>query len=327
MFLGESGPAANPGEKSDPIGLEGFDYDSLDPATRAIAQQCACEVKGLIKPQGQHVIHAGQRLLAVKARLGYGRFGKWLETEFGKTSRTAQKFMRVAETFKNEEIFKNEEYSYLTFSLSALCRLAEPSTPCEARREALNMASKGQSITHARAKAIIKKYKPTKCAQRNNSTVQLVSSEIMPPEFPGLSASQKSTSPQLTISVASEPAALTPNAPETGGVQGSSSAQATSYILKNVKPLCPGVSEPERTHTPEEDSSDHSQSQGTMQAAPFPAIEVVSIEVDEGILRRNPLKLLKISTEGLSLCFNSRAGDVVSWFQEQASAMADNLVG
>lgn len=91
----------------------------------------------------QDIIEIGQKLIDVKQHLGHGKFGLWLRLEFEWTDRTARQFMRVAEAFKSEN------FSDLDFAPSALYLLAAPSTPDEVRREALERAYQGESITHA----------------------------------------------------------------------------------------------------------------------------------------------------------------------------------
>jgi hypothetical protein len=73
----------------------------------------------------EDVIAVGDELLAAKARLPYGRFGPWLQAEFGWTERTARHFMAVAERFGP----KAEIISELAIAPTAAYLLAAPSTP------------------------------------------------------------------------------------------------------------------------------------------------------------------------------------------------------
>lgn len=133
----------------------------------------------------QDIIEIGQKLIDVKERLGHGKFGLWLRLEFEWTDRTARQFMRVAEAFKSEN------FSDLNFAPSALYLLAAPSTPDEVRREALERAFMGESITHAKVKRLVAGRK----MKRNGKKSKLV--DI----FLGttLNESEESALPQPTV--------------------------------------------------------------------------------------------------------------------------------
>lgn len=174
-----------------------FDYTTLDSETLAMVQKCTSIVKGLIKPRAKDVITAGETLLGVKHRLRRGCFGPWLEATFGKSSRTAQKFMRVA------SVFKNEYYSDLDIDPAALYHLAETTTPMEARQEAVNRAYQGEAITYAKAKAIVNHYKPFFTKLRSNNTVQSALREI-PPHLPLAAAHSVSSFSAVMIDIPAE---------------------------------------------------------------------------------------------------------------------------
>lgn len=130
-----------------------FDYTTLDSETRIVVQQRTSEIKGLMRRAAQDIIDIGQKLIEVKARLGHGHFGEWLRAEFDWHQSTATNFMRVAEKFTN---FVNLDQ----FAPSALYLLAAPSTPDDARTEALDRAESGEPITHRAAQEIITAHKP-----------------------------------------------------------------------------------------------------------------------------------------------------------------------
>jgi hypothetical protein len=131
-----------------------FDYSSLDSATSQFVQQQTGEIRGLMKRTAQDIVEIGQKLIEVKTRLGYGRFGDWLEAEFEWGEWTARKFMQVAQQFKSVK------FTELQIAPSALYELAAPSTPEAARSEALSRAEAGESISYTAAKAIKQKYTP-----------------------------------------------------------------------------------------------------------------------------------------------------------------------
>ena len=129
-----------------------FDYSSLDEETCEFVQQQTVEIRCLIKHTIEDIFEIGQKLIQVKKRLKYGHFGKWLNSEFDWTERTAQKFMNVAKRFDCEQC------SELEFAPSALYLLAATSTPEAARQEALVRAGAGEKISWVKAKEIKQKY-------------------------------------------------------------------------------------------------------------------------------------------------------------------------
>jgi hypothetical protein len=131
-----------------------FDYQQLDAETRIVVQQRTSEIKALMKRTAQDIIEIGEKLIDVKERLGHGYFGGWLEGEFDWNERMARRFMSVAETFKTDNL------SDLNFAPSALYLLAAPSTPDEAREEAIARAQSGEAITHTKAKEIVAEHRP-----------------------------------------------------------------------------------------------------------------------------------------------------------------------
>jgi Protein of unknown function (DUF3102) len=95
----------------------------------------------------------GQSLLKVKALLEHGRFGTWLESEFGWNYKTANRLMHVAEAFKLVNL------SNLNIGASGLCELAAPSTPQSARDEAVALAETGVKVTGALTQEIIGRHR------------------------------------------------------------------------------------------------------------------------------------------------------------------------
>lgn len=159
-----------------------FDYASLDTETRIVVQQRTEEIKVLVRRSAQDIIDIGNKLIDVKARLGHGNFGGWLDAEFGWTDRTARQFMSVAEKFKSEN------FSVLEIGASALYLLASPSTPEAARAEAIERASNGEAITHKVAQGIVNGHKPTAELPPNATRLTLtppianVSAQPVPPK-------------------------------------------------------------------------------------------------------------------------------------------------
>ena len=133
-----------------------FAYDDLDTETRIVVQQRASELKTLIRRSAADIIEIGSKLIDVKFRLGHGHFCKWLKAEFGWSEPSAWRFMQVCEHFQNHQIEG--------FAPSALYMLAAPSTPDEARQEALDRAAAGEHITVKTAQTLIADRKPAPVA-------------------------------------------------------------------------------------------------------------------------------------------------------------------
>ena len=185
-------------------------YASLDVETRIVVQQRTSEIKTLMRRTAQDIIDIGQKLIEVKAKLGHGLFGAWLQVEFEWTDRTAQNYMRVA------TVFKSEPGSDL-IPPKALCLLAAPSTPEAAREEALQRADQGERITLDKTRAIIEGHKAMPTSREAECDFSPVATEytasaalaleqetvLDAPSEPSLRREQAAISPV-------EPAGLTP---------------------------------------------------------------------------------------------------------------------
>ncbi len=131
-----------------------FDYAALDTETRNVVQQRSSEIKERLQYSAQAAWEIGQRLFEVRDRLGYGRFYSWLKVEFEWSPRTAYNYISIFESFRSCATF-----SQMEIATSALYLLASPSTPEEARKEALERAKLGETISPSKAKAITSKHK------------------------------------------------------------------------------------------------------------------------------------------------------------------------
>lgn len=183
---------------SPPITKEqNFDYRNLDTETRIVVQQRTSEIKVLIKRNAQDVFDIGQKLIEVKEKLGHGNFGPWLMSEFEWSIPAAARFMQVADRFKFIKLIN------LEIAASALYLLAAPSTPEEARAEALQLASEGETITYTKASGITSKHKPKPVTINTAAeTVELISS--IPVEFPPVTHTWQSEADQESEILGSE---------------------------------------------------------------------------------------------------------------------------
>lgn len=127
---------------------QAFDYRTLDSKTRTLVLRKTSELKRLIRRSAKDTVAIGQNLVEVRAQLGYGSFRKWLRAEFAWSHQAATRFIQVAERFSCLNLRQ------VDIAASALYLLARPSTPEEARQEALEKAFQGETITYALAKQI-----------------------------------------------------------------------------------------------------------------------------------------------------------------------------
>lgn len=159
-ILGQPAPAADDvalamgSAPEPPVVVTPFSYDELDPETRIVVQQRTSEIKAIARKTAQGVLDIGAKLTEVKDRLGHGRFGYWLDQEFGWSDRTARSFMAAARSFKSEII------SDLTIAPTALVMLSGPSVPDTARQQAVELATNGQPVGVRQARQIIDQHRP-----------------------------------------------------------------------------------------------------------------------------------------------------------------------
>ena len=118
----------------------GFDYGLLDPTTATQTRAAAERIKVRMKRTAEDIIEIGRDLQEVKAFLGYGQFGPWIEAEFGFTGMTAARFMQVADRF-------GKSNNLLDFKPAILYALAAPSTPAEVIEKATEKAESGEQVT------------------------------------------------------------------------------------------------------------------------------------------------------------------------------------
>ena len=131
----------------------GFNYHGLASDTEVSVREATEEIRELAQRSAEDIRAIGIKLNEVKAKLGHGRFGLWLQHEFGWSVRAAQRFMNVADRFKNDNL------AHLNVAPSALYMLAAPSTPKSAIDEVKKASKKGK-VTTDEVGDTIKKHKP-----------------------------------------------------------------------------------------------------------------------------------------------------------------------
>lgn len=142
-------------EDNQQTGLE-YNYDTLEPETRALVRQRTEQIKELVKRSTQDIIDIGRYLTDVKQNLKHGQFYPWLKSEFQWSLRTAARFMKVYDKFKSANL------ADLNLSPSVLYELSANTVPDAAIDETLELAESGETITIETAKLIKQKYQEKK---------------------------------------------------------------------------------------------------------------------------------------------------------------------
>ncbi len=136
-----------------------FDYSSLSPEIQSEARATAARIREQNKAATVAILDIGRDLLAIKAKLGHGVFGKWIEAEFGMTKRTAQNYMALASTFGD----KPEIISLL--SPTTAFRLSAKSTPDFVRKEVITRIEAGERPDLDEITRKIRVAKEAKCGE------------------------------------------------------------------------------------------------------------------------------------------------------------------
>ena len=110
-----------------------FDYASIPDDSRDVARTVALDIKPRLRRTAEDIFAIGAGLLRAKAALPHGYFGRWAYDELGLTSKTAQRFMNVAERLDAE----HDNLSLLNPSILYL--LAQDSTPPAAVGEVIRL--------------------------------------------------------------------------------------------------------------------------------------------------------------------------------------------
>ena len=130
-----------------------FDYSRLPAELAEEARAIAARVREKTKSMTVTVLELGRDLTYVKARLGHGAFGAWLEAEFRGGARTAQNYMRAFDAFGD----KCEIVSHLP--PTAVYALAAPSVPERTRARVVKRLSAGEPVDAAEVRALVREAK------------------------------------------------------------------------------------------------------------------------------------------------------------------------
>jgi hypothetical protein len=119
---------------------QAFDYSVLPTKIANQALAAAERIRNRAQQQIMAIMDTGRDLLTVKEQLKHGQFSTWLKAEFNMTDRTAQNYMQAATEFGT----KTEIISDLP--LTALYRLAAPSTPASVKEAVIDRLKAGERV-------------------------------------------------------------------------------------------------------------------------------------------------------------------------------------
>jgi len=134
-----------------------FNYSILDTGVQGEVRQYARRLGELSQAAACNLWDMGHILSEAQGKLasyGNGTFTQWITNETGLSPRTCYRLIYIYRAFDSVTMAET------TLATSVLYMLAEPSTPAEARNEVLNRASKGETITTAKAQEIVASHRP-----------------------------------------------------------------------------------------------------------------------------------------------------------------------
>jgi hypothetical protein len=131
-------------------------------------QEHAQAIRTLGKRVVADVIEIGRRLVDAKKLCGHGNWLPWLNREFGWGETQARNFIRVY------EMSKSANFVDLDLPISALYLLAAPSTPPAVRKEVLDRAASGESLSHKEVRTAVTQAKAAAvpAAQESKSSLE-----------------------------------------------------------------------------------------------------------------------------------------------------------
>ena len=126
-----------------------YDYTALSTEAAELARRTAQKFRQHWQRTSKEIIDVGADLIRVKGALGHGRFGEWLDAEFGSNARTAQRYLRTAEVFGE----KSDTVSLLP--PTSLYLLSARSTPDTIVGEVVDRLEHGEHVDADDVKARI----------------------------------------------------------------------------------------------------------------------------------------------------------------------------
>ena len=116
-----------------------FSYAALTPEIQTQLRQTAEAIRSSTSRQVDEIVATGRALVNAKSALAHGQFGVWLGTEFNWSTRTAQRYIAVAEAFGSNATCVSHLPVAVVYRLAAL--------PLQVRERVLRACPKGESET------------------------------------------------------------------------------------------------------------------------------------------------------------------------------------
>ena len=124
------------------------------------------QVSKLTRIAGESVVEIGKHLIEAKQLCQHGEWETWLKQYFSHSVRTAQRFMAIAEELSDLPNLNN-------YKPTALSLLASKSTPEEVKEQVIELGTSGEMVTLAVIKQAISKRSASRCAERQESKLEL----------------------------------------------------------------------------------------------------------------------------------------------------------
>lgn len=128
-------------------GVGHFDYSTLSEGLAEEARQVAAKIKA---GWGGTILHTGRQLKVMKEKLEHGRFHQWVAAEFGWNEKAVQRYLNAFEAFGSESDILS------VLSVSAIYKLAAPSTPASIREEIVARAAAGERFAVAEVHEMVR---------------------------------------------------------------------------------------------------------------------------------------------------------------------------
>lgn len=140
-----------------------FAYDLLPPDIAEKLRGQADRIVARLKRHTAEMIEAGRDLAAVRDTVNVKTFAAWVEFECGINVRTAQLYIRAAETFGDREIISQ-------IAPTAAMKLAAKSVPIDVREGLIGRLESGERIRMAEIDEAVRKAKKPRPAAKEWDT-------------------------------------------------------------------------------------------------------------------------------------------------------------
>jgi hypothetical protein len=140
-----------------------FDYDTIAAEDADALRTEAERIRRLITKSTADLIEIGRNLIAVKAKLGHGKFLHWVESEIGIPRRSSQRYMGIADLAEAKGVM----VSLLTPAAAYL--LSAKSTPPDIVGDVIRRLEAGERITEDAVEGLVRSNKEQMHRERKSS--------------------------------------------------------------------------------------------------------------------------------------------------------------